>query len=101
MRDCLEGKRGFWLIEDGDKAIGFCVAGAEQYDTGKRVWRIKDVAGDRCEEWWADLIRLMEYEARKWRCECLISTARPGWERFSRKLGIELKPISILYMREV
>ena len=101
MQECLAGKRGFWLIEDDGKAIGICVAGAEEFPTGKRVWRVVYIAGDRADEWYPALMAEMDAQARKWRCDEMTANGRLGWERFSRRLGIELKPITVCYGRKI
>lgn len=99
--DCCLGHRAIWLIEKEGTLLGVAVAGAEQYPTGKRVWRIAHVAGDQCQDWWATLIAEMEAHGRKWNCSAMSAFSRPGWERFSRRAGIELKPLAVVLGREL
>lgn len=101
LQDIMAGRKALWLVEDAGAVIGVTVGGREDYPTGKRVWQVPYIGGERAEEWYPAIIAEMEARARALGCHGMNATGRPGWERFSRRAGIALKPVATIYAREL
>jgi hypothetical protein len=86
LQEIMAGKRALWLVEDAGALLGVSVAGMEVFPTGKRLWRVVYIAGDRAEEWYPSLIAEMEAEARKWQCHALTAQGRLGCKR--QRIGV-------------
>lgn len=96
----MAGQVAFWLIEDGG-LVAAAVCGVKIFPR-KRVFEIHYVVGSRAREWWPLFMAEAERQARELGCAHVVSNAaRPGWERFSARVGVKVRTVGVTIVRDL
>lgn len=97
----MRGQVGFWFIEDEETLIAVAVVQFVQHPRSKSL-EIPFIGGSRLEEWWGEFVTQMEEFARKNQCRAITSVcARPGWVRFWKSHGVDVRTAGMVVVREV
>lgn len=98
IRKAVEDELGIivigWDPSSGETYVAFFCE-VEQYDTGRRCWKISQAGGHEIDEW-IHLWPVLKGMGRQFGCDHVELVGRPGW---FRKLG--LREVSRVYVGDL